>query len=52
MSHQSNNNKQIAKNTQLFLLPNALYDGAVAVHEPCHIECIGSGRFLNCQDIS
>ena len=24
-------------------LPNALYDGGVAVHEPSHIECIGSG---------
>lgn len=44
MSLQSNNNMRIAKNT---LLPHALYDGGVAVHEPRHIECIGSGRFRN-----
>lgn len=35
----SNNNKRIAKNT---LLPHALYDGGVFVHEPSHIECVGS----------
>lgn len=34
------------------LLPNALYDGGVFVHYPSHIECIGSGRLLNCLDIS
>ena len=44
MSHQSNNNKRLAKNA---LLPNALYDGGVAVYEPSHIECIGSGRLRN-----
>ena len=26
------------------LLPNALYDGGVAVHEPSHIEHIGSEK--------
>ena len=29
------------------LLPHALYDGGVAVHEPSHIEYIGSGRLFN-----
>lgn len=45
----SDNNKRIAKNT---LLRYALYVGGVAVHEPSHIEYIGSGRLQNCQDIS
>lgn len=50
MSNQtSNNNKRIAKNTLLPLLPNALYDGGVAVHEPSHIECVGSGKLRNIQ---
>ena len=44
MSLQSNNNKRIAKNT---LLPHALYDGGVALHEPGHIECVGSGEIRN-----
>ena len=29
------------------LLPHTLYDGGVAVHEPSHIEYIGSGRLFN-----
>lgn len=29
------------------LLPHALYDGGVAVHEPGHIECVGCGRLRN-----
>ena len=29
------------------LLPNALYDGGAAVHEPSHTECVGSGRLRN-----
>jgi hypothetical protein len=40
----SNNNKRIAKNT---MLPNALYDGGVAVHESSYIECVGSERLWN-----
>lgn len=39
MSQTSNINKRINKNT---LHPNALYDGGVAVHEPSHMECVGS----------
>lgn len=44
MSKTSNINKRINKNT---LLPHALYDGGVAVHEPSHIEYIGSGRLFD-----
>lgn len=40
-TQSSNNSKRIANNT---LLPHALYDGRVAVHEPSHIECALSGR--------
>ena len=40
MSNQSNNNKRIVKNT---LLPNALYDGGVAVHELSGVEHVRSG---------
>ena len=41
--------KQQANSKEYFasLLPNALYDGSVAVHEPSHIECAGSGRLRN-----
>lgn len=37
MSPQSNNNKRTAKNT---LLPNALFDGGVAVHELSGVEYV------------
>ena len=43
-TQSSNNNKRIAKNT---LLPHALYDGGVAVHEPSLIEGFGGGRLRN-----
>ena len=43
MSTQSSNNKEYTAS----LLPNALCDGRVVVHEPSLIECVGSGVLWN-----
>lgn len=39
---QANSEKYAAS-----LLPNTLYDGGVTIHEPSHMECVGSGRLRN-----
>lgn len=41
--------KQQAKSGEYVtsLLPNAIYDGCGAIHEPSLIECFGGGRLRN-----
>ena len=48
-TQSSNNSKRIANNT---LVPHALYDGGVAVHEPSHMECVGSFEDLGIYNVA
>ncbi len=45
MSQSSDNNKRIAKNTLLTLLPNALYDGGIVVSSRVILNALGVEDF-------